>query len=276
MKILSRINFFFLAIIILGCRDLWGSTGTSADDSLATSTEIMVIVTIILILFILWLAIVYSEKNDNEGKLFLIPLSKMIKYLTRTTPVEKEHEILMSHDYDGIKELDNRIPPWFSILFYGTILFGIIYMIDYHLIGSGDVQKEEYQAEVQQARIQREYLIRTGAFLNEETVTALTDDAALESGKSIFLKNCAACHGQAGEGLVGPNLTDDYWIQGGGIKNIFKTIKYGVPQKGMQSWLTQVGPKEMQEVASYILGLRGTNPANAKEPQGELYTPPAE
>lgn len=115
------------------------------------------------------------------------------------------------------------------------------------------------------------YLAQMANKVNEENVTALTDPAEIAEGKNIFLTNCATCHGKEGQGGAGPNLTDDYWLHGGGIKNVFKTIKYGVPQKGMIAWETQLSPKQIQQVASYILTLRGTNPPGAKEPQGELW-----
>jgi len=120
--------------------------------------------------------------------------------------------------------------------------------------------------------LEREILNKSGKLLNEENVTITNDAAALANGKNTFIKNCAACHGQNGEGLVGPNFTDDYWIHGNKINDLFKTIKYGVPAKGMISWQTQLDPNQMQEVASYILTLRGSNPANPKAPEGTIYT----
>ena len=124
---------------------------------------------------------------------------------------------------------------------------------------------------MQRASFEREMLIKSGAFINEETVTFVNDAASLAEGKEIFVKNCVACHAADGGGIVGPNLTDDYWINGGGIKNVFKTIKYGVPVKGMISWQTQLDPTKIRAVASYVLSLHGTKPANPKAPQGELW-----
>ncbi len=243
----------------------------SADETLDAVAKVMLGVTLALILFVTWLIVVYSERNDSEGEIFFAPLKKLMNLLTGSKPIEEEQEILMAHEYDGIKELNNRIPPWFHGLFWGTIVFGIVYMIQFHVIGSGNVQEEEYAAEMEAAAYERELLILSGAFINEETVVFKDDAASLASGKDIYDKNCATCHGFGGEGLVGPNLTDDYWIHGGGIKNIFKIIKYGVQAKGMISWEGQLDPTQMQNVASYIMTLRGTNPPNQKGPEGNKW-----
>jgi cytochrome c oxidase cbb3-type subunit 3 len=125
--------------------------------------------------------------------------------------------------------------------------------------------------EIQQAALEREIMIKSGTFLNEENVTLLTDAAGLSEGKVIFQKNCVSCHAIDGGGLVGPNITDDFWIHGGGIKNIFKIIKYGVPAKGMIAWQTQLDPNKMQQVASYIISLHGIKPANPKAPEGTKW-----
>ena len=191
--------------------------------------------------------------------------------LTKSTPIEREKDILFDHDFEGIKELDSTIPPWFAWLFILTIIFAAYYMIDYHIVGSGQVMAEEYNEEVRIASLEREALIKSGAFVNEETVTLLTDPAGLEAGKNIFQTNCIACHAADGGGIVGPNLTDDYWIHGGGIKNVFKVIKYGVVEKGMIAWQTQLNPNQMQEVASYVLSLHGTTPAAPKQPEGQIW-----
>lgn len=263
---------YFIIIMLSGITSV--SAETTATDTLDSVMKVMLVATLIMIAFVLWLITIYSEKNDGEGKLFKAPFAYLTGMITRIAPMEKEQEMLLDHDFDGIRELDNRIPPWFHLLFYGSIIFGIIYMIDFHVIGDGHVQADEYTAEVKQAEVERNILIKTGAFLNEETVTQLNDPATLSEGQEIFIKNCATCHGQKGEGLVGPNLTDDYWIHGGGINNVFKTIKYGVPAKGMISWQAQLDPKKIQAVGSYILSLHGTNPPNAKSPEGTKWEEP--
>lgn len=200
--------------------------------------------------------------------------SKIRQVLTRSTPLEKESEVLLvDHDFDGIKELDNSVPPWYLWLFYLTIAFAVYYLLDYHVFEASPLMAEEYQIEVKKADELKAKLISSGALITENTVTQLTDAASLSSGKQTFATFCVACHAADGGGLVGPNLTDDYWIHGGGIQNIFKTIKYGVPAKGMISWQTQLSALQIQEVGSYIMSLHGTKPSAPKEPQGDFYSP---
>jgi cytochrome c oxidase cbb3-type subunit III len=192
--------------------------------------------------------------------------------LTDAIPVEKEADILLDHDYDGIRELDNNLPPWWKYGFYVTIIFSFIYLIRYHITGDGDLQGEEYKKEILAAELNKEEFMKLAANkVDENSATFLEDISSLTSGKSIYINNCAACHGPAGEGGVGPNLTDEYWIHGGDIKDVFKLIKYGNPQKGMIAWQAQLNPRQMQEVASYILSLQGTNPANGKAAEGDLF-----
>ncbi len=210
----------------------------------------------------------YSYERRKKGLSFIAKLSNI---LNRAVPIEKEKDIMFDHDFDGIKELNNSIPPWFNILFYGTIVIAVIYFVNYHVIGSGNVMVDEYVNEVKIANDKREALIRTGAFVNENNVELLTDAAELDKGKQIYTNNCLSCHGPDAGGTVGPNLTDQNWIHGGGIKNVFTTIKNGVPAKGMISWQTMLTPKQMQQVGSYILNLQGTKPAIGKPPEGNIW-----
>jgi len=271
MKSFNKYSFAFFLLLLTQLNQSPLLAATEGGYDLDKIMKAMLIITLLVIGFVMWLAVVFSEKNDNNGDLIKRPLRVFTNYMTRLSPMEKEQELLLHHDYDGIRELDNKIPPWFHFLFYGTITWAIIYMLVFHVFGDGQIQVNEYQTEIRQASLEREILIKTGAFLNEETVVELKDPAALSEGKEIFTKNCVSCHGSDGGGVVGPNLTDDYWIHGGGIKNIFTTIKYGVPAKGMISWQTQLDPKKMQEVASYIISLHGTTPANPKAPEGSKW-----
>lgn len=196
----------------------------------------------------------------------------LMQKLTKTQPIEKEGDLLMDHDYDGIKELDNNLPPWWVYLFYICIVFGVVYVARYEVFG-GDDQETELKKEMVQAKIDvEEYLKTAPDLMDEKTVVLLTDAPSLGAGKEIFTTNCAACHRADAGGQIGPNLTDDHWILGGGIKNLFHTITNGGRDgKGMISWKGTLKPKEIQKVASYILSLQGSNPKDPKEPQGEIW-----
>jgi len=192
--------------------------------------------------------------------------------LTDNVPIEEEETVMMDHEYDGIRELDNNLPPWWKYMFYATILFAIVYLIRFHITGDGKLSHEEYAAEIEAAEAQKaEFMANTEDLVTEDNVELLIDESELAKGEAIYKGNCATCHGQLGEGGAGPNLTDAYWIHGGGISKVFSTIKYGVPEKGMIAWQTQFSPTQMQEVASYVISLQGSNPPNAKDPEGELY-----
>ncbi len=185
-------------------------------------------------------------------------------------PIEKEGELAMEHQYDGIVELDNPTPPWFMYLFYITIIFGGIYLFYYHLIPNNSLsQNEEYVSEVKMAeKVKEEYLKKFANAVNEDNVKILITKSDVEEGSQIYTTNCVACHGDKGQGGVGPNLTDKFWIHGGSIKSLFHTITNGVPEKGMIAWNKSLNPVQIQKVASFIVSLQGSNPAGAKEPQG--------
>ncbi|WP_333809775.1 cbb3-type cytochrome c oxidase N-terminal domain-containing protein [Flavobacterium sp.] len=201
----------------------------------------------------------------------------IVSKLTRSKEIEREEDIMLDHDYDGIKELDNVLPPWWVYLFYGTIIFAAVYLVRFHIVGDY-TQAEEFNKEVELAELEKSKLPKDPADeVSYETVVALTDAASLAKGKEIFTNACAACHKADGGGLVGPNLTDDHWINGGGIKNIFKLISEGSKNNpSMVAWKSNLSSKDIQSIASYILTLKGTNPAGAKAPEGEIWKETAE
>lgn len=200
---------------------------------------------------------------------------RFYKRATDAVPVEKEEQIMLDHNYDGIRELDNNLPPWWLWLFYITIAFSGVYFVYYHMTPYGKSSTEKYEMAMAKAAAEiEEFRALRADLVDEDNLEVLTDDQSLEIGKSIYINNCAVCHLNSGAGSVGPNLTDNYWIHGGSISDVYKTVKYGVPEKGMISWQTQLRPIEMHQVSSYILeSLVGTNPPDAKEPQGEEYVP---
>ena len=201
-------------------------------------------------------------------------LQRWYKKMTQAVPIEKESDVMLDHNYDGIRELDYILPPWWVGLFYATILIGVGYFSYYHISDKGLSSSEQYAVEMEEAAAAvKAYLATQADQVDETNVEALVDPDQLALGESIFTTQCAVCHMADGGGGVGPNLTDEYWLHGGDIKDIFTTIKYGVPEKGMISWKAQLRAGDMQRVASYILTLGGTTPADPKAPEGDLYTP---
>lgn len=198
-------------------------------------------------------------------------LSKIWAAMNKLKPMEEEASLDTGHSYDGIRELDNATPPWFTYTFIATIIFAAVYMYRYHVAYSAPNQLEEYKIEVAEARAaQEEYLAVQGDIVDETNVKMLGADA-ISKGKSLFTSNCFACHGSEGQGGVGPNLTDDYWLHGGNIKDVFKVIKYGVVEKGMKAWQEDFSANQIAQMSSYIKTLQGTNPPGAKAKQGDLY-----
>ncbi len=284
---------------------------------------------------------------------------------------KKEKDILLDHDYDGIKELDNDLPPWWLYMFYLTVIWAVGYFLYFHVFGFGDSSYAEYQKELNPGwaaestaqsgftllksyhspyynpegdltpRTRLEMILAEEKKINEELkaeklaalesgetgkidvgaisfdelikaamakanpsaleklketfpdlyasldakkpvlaaaevaapaekeIEALSDANSLASGEGVYSANCASCHGNKGQGGIGPNLTDDYWIHGAGMNDVVKIINIGVPSKGMISWERTLNQDQIMQVASYILTLHGTNPPNAKAPQGE-------
>ena len=185
--------------------------------------------------------------------------------------VEKEEAIVLDHDYDGIRELDNDLPPWWKWGFVLTIIVSFIYMGYYHFY-DGPNQYKEYEIAVAKAEEEKTaYLAKAGDQVDENNVSLVQDAAALADAKVVFNNVCAACHRPDGGGNVGPNLTDDYWLHGGSVQDIFKTLKYGWKDKGMPAWGGNLSPKQMANITGYIKSLEGSNPTAPKAPQGNLY-----
>lgn len=197
----------------------------------------------------------------------------LMKSLTRSKSVEQEADVMLDHDYDGIRELDNVLPPWWVNLFYATIIFALVYLVRFHVFGDY-TQAQEFDQEVAQANIEIEKNKANSPQeeITFDKVTLLKDAESLAKGKEIFTNACAACHKADGGGVVGPNLTDEYWINGGGIKNVFKLIAEGSKNNPtMVAWAKTLGTADVQKVASYVLSLQGTKPAGAKAQEGEKW-----
>jgi len=198
---------------------------------------------------------------------------KLITKWTEAKAVEQEEEIILDHNYDGIKELDNNLPPWWVYMFYATIIFAVVYLVRFEVL-DGYTQDMEYAESVAKAKRELAAFRSTSkeAIIDSETVTILTSESDLKRGKAVYNLNCAACHIGDGGGGIGPNLTDKYWLLGGGIKNVFATITNGGRDgKGMVAWGKTLKPNDIQKVASYIMSMQGTTPEKPKPPQGELF-----
>lgn len=264
--------------------NFYGGVSYNTFWTMTTIIFLELLVIFLLVIFIknIFRSIHPLKKKIVAGKVisdswFLSTWHKLDKqFLTKAIPLEQEADMLLDHDYDGIKELDNALPPWWKYGFYITIFVAVFYLLKFEVWHTGMNPTEEYLSEMTAAKIQTDaYLVAAKENVDENTVVLL-DAAGAAAGKVLFAKTCTPCHLAEGQGLVGPNLTDDYWIHGGGTKDIFKTIKYGYPDKGMQSWQTTYSPVQMQQLVTYIKSLRGTHPPNPKAPQGNLYKEVAE
>ncbi len=225
---------------------------------------------------------VMLHKMDEEAKAkFLADKEKAYQFtwfkkaynkLLDQKPIEEESEIVLDHNYDGIRELDNNLPPWWLWGFYISIFFAAVYLVRYHMF-DGPGQIDELETELAEAKVAIEAYKKTAKDLVDiNTVTLLTDAGDLNAGKDIFNTNCIACHMADGGGGIGPNLTDEHWVLGGGIKNVFKTVSEGGRSgKGMIAWKAQLKPSQIAQVSSFVLSLQGTIPANPKAPEGDVW-----
>ena len=228
----------------------------------------------------LFIAQMEKQRAEKMGQVYVPEsswLGKLWDKLNAAVPVTQEKDIELDHNYDGIKELDNHLPPWWKWLFYLSIIWAFVYIGVYHLSYSLPLSGQEYENEVAQATAAQQKFLESQpkAVIDESTLVYTPDATILEKGKAVFVRNnCGSCHRKDGGGnAIGPNLTDEYWLHGGGIKNVFTTIKTGVVEKGMPAWGKSMSPTDVRDVAFFILSLQGTKPANAKASQGELYKP---
>lgn len=233
---------------------------------LAIDIILLIVVLYLRHLFYQMLAMVKPKVVEEEVPV-ISAFKKVNQVLTDAVPIEEEHTILMDHEYDGIQELDNNLPPWWVWGFYATIVFSFIYLINYHVLGVSDLQIKAYDKEMKVAEKEvKMYLSKMAMNVDESNATMMTDASDLSAGASIFAANCVACHLAKGQGEIGPNLTDHTWIYGYDIKDVFKTIKYGTAN-GMPEHSSKFNPIQIQQVASYVLTLKETK---GLAPQGSI------
>lgn len=183
-------------------------------------------------------------------------------------PEQVEGAQVIGHEYDGIQEYDNPLPGWWVWMFVATVLFTPLYVVYYHL-GQGELVADEYAADLAALREVEAAQAMASGEVNEETLTALMNDAAtLAAGEAVYRTNCTACHGELGEGKIGPNLTDEFWLHGGTLVEIHRTIDQGVPDKGMLAWGKTLPPEDVRRVAAWVGSRRGKNVAGLP-PQGD-------
>lgn len=184
-----------------------------------------------------------------------------------TTDNKDEKALLKPYNFDGIQELDNPPPPWIMWVLYITIFWAALYMVHYHAFDQGVLQDEEYQQEMAAAEAAKTQQ-------KKQPTEAMPLEEQIAEGKQLFVdKTCVTCHGNAGQGnQIGPNLTDNYWIHGNTDEDMFQVIKFGMPTKGMTPYKDQLTDAKIQSLVAYIQNeLVGSNPPNAKEPQGDAY-----
>lgn len=285
-------RLIYTMLMLFVASPLWAAEGSTGGSSGNIFSEMLLVFFLIaILLFMVSLALlkavrVMANEIKNPRSLELEEPQRMLEChewealeknspgiwtkLMGLKPISQEKEIMMDHEFDGIAELDNPTPAWFMGLFYATVIFAVVYLLNYHVFEWSPLQDEEYAIEMKTAEAEKvAFLAKSGNLIDENSVKESTDATIIAAGKAVYAQNCVACHGAAGEGTVGPNLTDEYWLHGGTVNAIFKTIKYGIPEKGMISWEKTLTPKQTSDLSNFILTLKGTNPPNPKAAQGE-------
>lgn len=287
----KNIQAVVAALFIFGAQSSFAQAAAETKESMYVDTAIggmhplafysLFIVLLLELFVILWLclmilriivkreaasAVANNEKPAQSS--FSLFISRKI---FGVKPVESDKDVMLDHDYDGIRELDNDLPPWWKYGFYFTIISGVIYLIGYHVTGSFKSSQEEYNTEIAEAEASvAAYRNKMALNVDETNAVFATESDKIAKGGEIFVKNCVVCHGDKGQGGIGPNFADNYWIYGGKPGDLFKTVKNGTT-KGMKSWKDELSPVDIQNVISYIHTFKGTNPPNAKAPEGNLF-----
>jgi cytochrome c oxidase cbb3-type subunit 3 len=278
---------FLLAAVGLLISITGFSQEAAPSDSMTTLYVVGALVLIVLLL-VIGVAIVLlrthnmlvdqtlKERAKTLGVAYVPPpslWSKLSQKLNASVPIEQEKDIDLGHSYDGIRELDNHLPPWWKWLFYGTIAWSFVYLVVFHISSSLPLSIEEYQIEVAAAEVEKKRFLASQPQLaiDLDKLEYTQDAEILARGEKVYAINCVPCHRNDGGGnTIGPNLTDNYWIHGGTVKNVYSTVSDGFVEKGMPAWGKTMSQGDVRDVTFFVLSLQGTSPANAKAPQGDL------
>jgi cytochrome c oxidase cbb3-type subunit 3 len=183
---------------------------------------------------------------------------------------EQSADQLRAHTFDGIQEFDNKLPNWWLWILYGSIIFSFAYWIVFHTLAARDLPYAAFEKEMIAAAEAQVARAAAEGLSDESLQLMATIPARTDEGRALFAQYCVVCHLDQGQGLVGPNLTDAYWLHGGRPLDIHKVITEGVPAKGMAAWGNQLGPRRVESVTAFVLTLLDTN-VPGKAPEGELY-----
>lgn len=272
-KILS-----IILILSMFSNSLFAQTEANTKN-FASNWDLYILMIIVLVLFIAILAMVRTlfilmgiKAIEKEQKLDGPKEKTFFQKFNNTLPIEEEDSLDLSHDYDGIRELDNKIPSWWTWAFFSFVLFAIVYLYRMFVSETLPNQYVELAKANEIAAEQKLEFLKNSANNVDENSVVFLGAADIAQGAAVYAQNCVACHGDKGQGGVGPNLTDDYWLHKGGIKEIFYSIKYGWQEKGMKSWKDDFSPIQIAQLTSFVKTLHGTNPPMPKAQQGELYT----
>jgi cytochrome c oxidase cbb3-type subunit 3 len=215
----------------------------------------------------------HAHKVSSENSLVEGESNAILRWWNKMNnfgSLQDDEKIDTGHNYDGIRELDNNVPAWFTAIFFATLIFGVVYLWRYHFAQISPLSAEEYLQEEEQADMEyAAYLKNSGSAVDESTLEFLDDKAQIESGKKLYIANCATCHIADGGGAAGPNLADENWIYGCHATEVYKSIKYG-RKNGMMAWKDNFSDKQIIELTNYVNSLKGTRPANPKAAQGEI------
>lgn len=268
-------KIFLATLIVFMCNISMAAEGAfnygDFDTMFLKVMGVIVLILILAVVGLLYLTLIALKRVNNPELAKADEERTTVEKLFSLHSLKNEKELMLDENFDGIVELDNPTPPWFNFMFYTTIVFAIVYGFWYHYsTNNGKLQTAEYEQELADADVAKAaYLKKVGNLIDESNVKLLTDAKDLSAAKELYTAKCAVCHKADGGGQVGPNLTDEYWIHGGELGDIFKTIKYGVTGKGMIAWEKNLNGLQMAQLTSYIKTMAGTNPPGALPPQGE-------